>query len=153
MNGPNSGKDVFVPMEWIIGGQANLGKGWRMLMESLSVGRGISLPSSGAAAGMAASRYTGAYARTRKQFNTPIGKFEGVEEALARIGGLTYLMDSGRRLTCAALDQGEKPSVVSGILKHFNTDKMRQVINDAMDIHGGKGICMGPGNYLSLIHI
>ncbi len=149
MNGPNSGKDVFVPMEWIIGGQANLGKGWRMLMESLSVGRGISLPSSGAAAGMAASRYTGAYARTRKQFNTPIGKFEGVEEALARIGGLTYLMDSGRRLTCAALDQGEKPSVVSGILKHFNTDKMRQVINDAMDIHGGKGICMGPGNYLA----
>jgi len=149
MNGPNSGEDVFVPMEWIIGGQDNLGKGWRMLMESLSVGRGISLPSSGAAAGMAASRFTGAYARTRKQFNIPIGNFEGVEEALARIGGLTYLMDSGRRLTCAALDQGEKPSVVSGILKYFNTDKMRQVINDAMDIHGGKGICMGPSNYLA----
>ncbi len=149
MNGPNSGEDVFVPMEWIIGGQDNLGKGWRMLMESLSVGRGISLPSSGAAAGMSASRFTGAYARTRKQFNIPIGNFEGVEEALARIGGLTYLMDSGRRLTCAALDQGEKPSVVSGILKYFNTDKMRQVINDAMDIHGGKGICMGPSNYLA----
>lgn len=149
MNGPNSGKDVFVPMEWIIGGQDNLGKGWRMLMESLSVGRGISLPSSGAAAGMAAARFTGAYARTRKQFNIPIGKFEGVEEALARIGGLTYLMDSGRRLTCAALDQGEKPSVVSGILKYFNTENMRQVLNDAMDIHGGKGICMGPSNYLA----
>lgn len=149
MNGPNSGEDVFVPMEWIIGGQDNLGKGWRMLMESLSVGRGISLPSSGAAAGMAATRFTGAYARTRKQFNIPIGRFEGVEEALARIGGLTYLMDSGRRLTCAALDQGEKPSVVSGILKYFNTENMRTVLNDAMDIHGGKGICMGPSNYLA----
>ena len=149
MNGPNSGKDVFVPMEWIIGGQDNIGKGWRMLMESLSVGRGISLPSSGAAAGMAASRFTGAYARTRKQFGIPIGRFEGVEEALARIGGLTYLMDSGRRLTCAALDQGEKPSVASGILKYFNTENMRQVMNDAMDVHGGKGICMGPSNYLA----
>ena len=149
MNGPNSGKDVFVPMEWIIGGQPNLGNGWRMLMESLSTGRGISLPSSGAAAGMAASRFTGAYARVRKQFNIPIGSFEGVEEALARIGGLTYLMDSGRRLTCAALDAGEKPSVVSGILKYFNTHNMREVMNDAMDIHGGKGICMGPSNYLA----
>lgn len=149
MNGPNSGKDVFVPMEWIIGGQENIGKGWRMLMESLSVGRGISLPSSGAAAGMAATRFTGAYARTRTQFSIPIGKFEGVEEALARIGGLTYLMDSGRRLTCAALDEGEKPSVVSGILKYFNTENMRAVLNDAMDIHGGKGICMGPSNYLA----
>ncbi len=149
MNGPNSGKDVFVPMEWIIGGQPNIGKGWRMLMESLSVGRGISLPSSGAAAGMAATRFTGAYARTRKQFNIPIGRFEGVEEALARIGGLTYIMDSGRRLTCAALDMGEKPSVASGILKYFNTENMRSVLNDAMDIHGGKGICMGPSNYLA----
>lgn len=149
MNGPNSGKDVFVPMDWIIGGQDNVGKGWRMLMESLSTGRGISLPSSGAAAGMAASRYTGAYARVRKQFNIPIGKFEGVEEAIARIGGMTYLMDSGRRLTCAALDQGERPSVASGILKYFNTENMRSVMNDAMDIHGGKGICMGPSNYLA----
>ncbi|MEM7256824.1 MAG: acyl-CoA dehydrogenase [Pseudomonadota bacterium] len=148
MNGPNSGKDVFVPMDWIIGGQDNIGRGWRMLMESLSTGRGISLPSSGAAAGMAAARYTGAYARVRKQFNIPIGKFEGVEEALARIGGLTYLMDSGRRVTCAALDHGERPSVVSGILKYFNTANMRQVLNDAMDVHGGKGICMGPSNYL-----
>ena len=149
MNGPNSGTDVFVPMEWIIGGQDNIGKGWRMLMESLSTGRGISLPSSGAAAGMAASRFTGAYARVRKQFNIPIGKFEGVEEALARIGGLTYLMDSGRRVTCAALDQGERPSVASGILKYFNTNHMRVVLNDALDVHGGKGICMGPSNYLA----
>lgn len=148
MNGPNSGQDVFVPMEWIIGGQAMVGQGWRMLMESLSAGRGISLPSNGVASGKFASRMTGAYARVRKQFNLPIGKFEGVEEALTRIAGLTYMMDAGRRLTCAALDQGQKPSVVSAILKYHNTESMRRVINDAMDVHGGKGICMGPSNYL-----
>ena len=148
MNGPNRGKDVFIPMEYIIGGQDNLGNGWRMLVESLSVGRGISLPSMGVAAGKACSRATGAYARIRRQFNTSIGKFEGVEEALARIGGLAYMMDSGRLLTLSALDSGEKPSVVTAILKYYNTEHMRQVINDAMDIHGGKGICMGPSNYL-----
>ncbi|MCB1754381.1 MAG: acyl-CoA dehydrogenase [Gammaproteobacteria bacterium] len=148
MNGPNSGKDVFIPMEWIIGGQDMLGQGWRMLMESLAVGRGISLPSNGVASGKFSTRFTGAYARVRKQFNLPVGKFEGVEEALTRIGGLTYMMDAGRRLTCAALDQGEKPSVVSAILKYHNTEGMRRVLNDAMDVHGGKGICMGPNNYL-----
>ncbi|MDO6459700.1 acyl-CoA dehydrogenase [Granulosicoccaceae sp. 1_MG-2023] len=148
MNGPNSGKDVFVPMDWVIGGQEMVGQGWRMLMESLSAGRGISLPSNGVASGKFAARMTGAYARVRKQFNLPIGKFEGVEEALTRIAGLTYMMDAGRRLTCAALDQGEKPSVVSAMLKYHNTEGMRKVINDAMDVHGGKGICMGPGNYL-----
>ncbi len=148
-NGPNSGKDVFVPLSCVIGGQENIGKGWRMLVESLSVGRGISLPAVGVAAGMAASRYTGAYARIRRQFNTAIGKFEGVEEALARIGGLTYMMDSGRLLTLAALDQGEKPSVVTAILKQYNTEMMRQAVNDAMDVHGGRGICMGPSNYLA----
>ncbi len=149
MNGPNSGKDVFIPMEYIIGGQANIGKGWRMLVESLSAGRGISLPAVGVAAGKACSRTTGAYARIRHQFNTSIGKFEGVEEALARIGGMTYMMDAGRLLTLSALDSGEKPSVVTAILKYYNTEHMRQVINDAMDIHGGKGICMGPSNYLA----
>ncbi len=148
MNGPNSGKDVFIPMDWIIGGQKMLGQGWRMLMESLSAGRGISLPSNGVASGKCSARFTGAYARVRKQFNLPIGKFEGVEEALTRIGGLTYMMDAGSRLTCAALDQGEKPSVVSAMLKYHNTEGMRQVLNDAMDVHGGKGICMGPNNYL-----
>lgn len=148
MNGPNSGTDVFVPMSWVIGGQPMVGQGWRMLMESLSVGRGISLPSNGVASGKAVSRFVGAYARVRKQFNLPIGKFEGVEEALGRIAGLTYTMDAGRRLTCAGLDQGEKPSVVSAILKYYNTDSMRAVVNDGMDIIGGKGICMGPGNFL-----
>ena len=148
MNGPNSGDDVFIPMEWVIGGQPMVGQGWRMLMESLSVGRGISLPSNGVASGKTVSRYVGAYARVRKQFNMPIGKFEGIEEALGRIAGLTYTMDAGRRLTCAALDQGEKPSVVSAILKYYNTESMRTVINDGMDIIGGKGICMGPSNFL-----
>jgi len=148
MNGPNSGNDVFIPMEWVIGGQDMVGQGWRMLMESLSVGRGISLPSNGVASGKATARFVGAYARVRKQFNLPIGKFEGIEEALGRIAGLTYTMDAGRRLTCAALDQGEKPSVVSAILKYYNTENMRTVINDGMDIIGGKGICMGPSNFL-----
>ncbi len=148
-NGPNSGEDVFIPMNYIIGGQDNIGKGWRMLVESLSAGRGISLPAVGVAAGKASSRVTGAYARIRHQFNTSIGKFEGVEEALARIGGMTYMMDAGRLLTLSALDSGEKPSVVTAILKYYNTEHMRQVINDAMDIHGGRGICMGPSNYLA----
>ena len=148
MNGPNSGEDVFVPMDWIIGGQPMLGQGWRMLMESLSVGRGISLPSNGVASGKAAARFVGAYARVRRQFNLPIGKFEGIEERLGRIAALTYTMDAGRRLTCAALDQGEKPSVVSAILKYYNTESMRSVIDDGMDIIAGKGICLGPSNFL-----
>ena len=148
MNGPNTGRDVFVPMEWIIGGQPMLGQGWRMLMESLSVGRGISLPSNGVASGKSVSRHVGAYARVRRQFNLPIGKFEGIEERLGRIAGLTYTMDAGRRLTCAALDAGEKPSVVSAMLKYYNTENMRVVFDDGMDIIGGKGICLGPSNFL-----
>lgn len=149
MNGPNSGEDVFIPMEWVIGGQEMVGQGWRMLMESLSVGRGISLPSNGVASGKCAARFVGAYARVRKQFNLPIGKFEGIEEVLGKMAGLTYTMDAGRRLTCAALDQGEKPSVVSAILKYYNTENMRVVVNDGMDIIGGKGICMGPNNFMA----
>ncbi len=148
-NGPNWGKDVFIPMDWVIGGQEQVGNGWRMLVECLSVGRGISLPALGTGAGKFTSYMTGAYARIRKQFNVPIGKFEGVEEALTRIAGLTYMMEAGRRLTASAIDHGEKPSVVTAILKYHNTEGMRQVINDAMDIHGGRGICMGPSNYLA----
>ncbi|MEJ2114680.1 MAG: acyl-CoA dehydrogenase [Gammaproteobacteria bacterium] len=148
-NGPNWGKDVFIPMDWIIGGQEQIGKGWRMLVECLSVGRGISLPAFGTGSGKFASYMTGAYAAIRKQFNVPIGKFEGVEEALTRIGGLTYMMEAGRRLTASAIDHGEKPSVVTAILKYHNTEGMRQVINDAMDVHGGRGICIGPSNYLA----
>ncbi|HUP31377.1 MAG TPA: acyl-CoA dehydrogenase, partial [Usitatibacter sp.] len=153
MNGPNSGKDVFVPMDWIIGGQKQVGKGWRMLVECLAAGRSISLPSMAMAAGKLGSRATGAYARIRSQFRTPIGKFEGVEEPLARIGGNTYLMDATRRMTMVALDLGEKPSVISAICKYHMTERMRQVLNDAMDIHGGKGIMMGPNNYLGSAYI
>ena len=148
MNGPNRGHDVFVPLTQIVGGEAGIGQGWRMLVECLSEGRGISLPALSTGAGKAASRFTGAYARLRRQFNQPIGHFEGVEEALARIAGLTYQMDSARRLTLAYLDQGEKPSVISAIVKYHLTEKYRRVINDAMDIQGGSGICLGPSNLL-----
>ncbi len=148
MNGPNSGKDVFIPMEWVIGGKGQVGKGWRMLVECLAAGRSISLPSLSMAAGKLGSRATGAYARVRSQFKTAIGKFEGVEEPLARIGGNTYLMDATRRMTMVALDSGEKPSVISAICKYHMTERMRDIVNDAMDIHGGKGIMMGPNNYL-----
>ncbi|MFU8895747.1 MAG: acyl-CoA dehydrogenase [Gammaproteobacteria bacterium] len=149
MNGPNSGKDVFVPMEWIIGGQAQVGNGWKMLMDCLSVGRAISLPALGTAGGKAAARMTGAYARVRRQFRIPIGRFEGIEEPLARIGGVTYRMDAARILTATALDIGGKPSVLSAILKYNNTEGMRQAINDAMDVHAGRAVCLGPSNYLA----
>lgn len=149
-NGPNRGRDVFIPMDWVIGGRERVGDGWRMLMESLSTGRGVSLPALGTGAGKLASRTSGAYARIRKQFRRPIGRFEGVEEVLARIGGLSYRMDAARTLTTSALDLGERPSVVSAMVKYHLTEGYRQTINDAMDLHGGKGICMGPGNYLAI---
>lgn len=148
MNGPNSGKDVFIPMDWIIGGEAMLGQGWRMLMECLAAGRSISLPAQSIAAGKVTSFTSGAYSRVRQQFKTAIGKFEGIEEPLARIGAMTYLMDATRTITAGALDLGEKPSVLSAISKYHATERMRQVVVDAMDIHGGKGICLGPNNYL-----
>jgi acyl-CoA dehydrogenase len=148
-NGPTRGKDVFIPMDWVIGGQQQLGGGWRMLMQSLAAGRAISLPALGAAGGKMAAMLTGAYARIRKQFNLPIGYFEGVEEPLARIAGRTYRMDAARRLTLVALDQGERPSVLSAIVKYQLTEGSRQSINDAMDVHGGKGIITGPNNYLA----
>jgi len=148
-NGPNYGHDVFIPLDWVIGGQERIGDGWRMLMESLSAGRSISLPALSTAGAKHAARSTGAYARVRKQFRMPIGKFEGVEERLTRIGGYSYMMDAARQLTAVALDQGEKPSVVSAILKYNLTEMMRTTLNDAMDVHGGRGICMGPSNYLA----
>ena len=148
MNGPIRGKDVFIPLDWIIGGEPYIGKGWSMLMECLADGRAISLPALGTAAGKSASRYTGSYARIRKQFRTPIGYFEGVEEALAIIGGQTYAIEAARLLVLSALDQGEVPSVVSGIVKQQTMERMRILMNQAMDIHGGHGICMGPHNFL-----
>lgn len=152
MNGPNQGKDVFIPMDWVIGGQAQVGQGWRMLMECLAAGRSISLPALSVGAGKLVSRATGAYSRIRKQFNTPIGKFEGVEEPLARIAANTYLMDAARVMTAAAVDLGEKPSVISAIAKYNMTERMRKVVNDAMDVQGGSGICMGPRNFLARVY-
>ncbi len=147
-NGPNSGKDVFIPMDWIIGGQEGVGHGWRMLMNSLAAGRSISLPATGVGSAKLAALTSGAYGRVRVQFNTPIGQFEGVEEALARIGANTYMMDAARVMTAGAVDLGEKPSVISAIVKYHLTERARQAVIDAMDIHGGKGICLGPRNYL-----
>ena len=147
-NGPTSGKDVFVPLDYIIGGQAMAGKGWKMLVELLSVGRAITLPSTAAGGGQAASYATGAYAIIRKQFNTSIANFEGVGEALTRIAGYSYIMNSAVSVTSGAIDQGEKPAVPSAILKYHCTEPDRKVSNDAMDVHGGKGICLGPNNYL-----
>ncbi len=148
MNGPNSGENVFIPMDYLIGGQERIGQGWIMLMNCLSVGRSISLPSGSTGAAKMASMTTGAYARIRRQFGLPIGEFEGIQEALARIGGNAYLMDAARTMTAGAVDLGEKPSVLSAVVKYHLTERMRQTLNDAMDVHGGKGICMGPKNYL-----
>jgi acyl-CoA dehydrogenase len=147
-NGPIQGKDVFVPLDCIIGGVAMAGAGWRMLVEQLSVGRCISLPSNTTGASKAAVLATGAYARIRTQFNLPVGRFEGVEAVIARMVGLTYTMDAARSVTAGAIDGGEKPSVPSAMLKYHVTEMGRQVANDAMDVHGGKGICLGPKNYL-----
>ncbi len=147
-NGPVKGNNMFVPLSYIIGGEQMAGKGWRMLMECLSVGRCITLPSSAAGGAKQISLATGAYSRIRRQFRLPIGQMEGVEEMLARIGGNTYLMDAVTSFSTAGVDLGQKPSVISAICKYHLTEKMRQVINDSMDVHGGKGICLGPNNYL-----
>jgi acyl-CoA dehydrogenase len=152
-NGPTWGKDVFIPMDWVIGGQPMLGRGWRMLMECLAAGRGISLPSSATGMAKLAVRAVGGYARVRQQFKTPIGKFEGVEEALTRMGGNLYMMDAARTLTAAAIDLGEKPAVISGIAKLHLTERGRQVVNDGMDVVGGKGICMGPSNFIGAAYM
>jgi acyl-CoA dehydrogenase len=151
-NGPNFGRDVFIPMDWVIGGAARVGQGWRMLMECLAAGRAISLPALSTGSSKLCCHVTGAYARVRRQFKMPIGRFEGVEEALARMAGYTYMMDAARTLTAKAVDMGEKPSVISAIVKYHLTEHMRQVVNHAMDIHGGSGISMGPRNLIGRIY-
>ena len=148
MNGPTQGRDVFIPMEYIIGGKERVGQGWRMLMDCLAAGRAISLPALGTGASMFCARYAGAYARIRRQFGLSIGKFEGIEAPLARIAGYAYSLNAARALTAATLDRGEQPSVLSAILKYHATERMRTALNDALDIHGGRGICDGPRNYL-----
>lgn len=148
-NGPTRGKDVFAPLDCIIGGKEMAGEGWRMLVELLSAGRGIVLPSNAVGGAMAAVYATGAYARIRRQFKVPIGEFHGIGEALARMTGYTYIMKAASRVTCTALNEGEKPAVPTAILKYHNTEMSRRVANDAMDIHGGKGVMRGPTNYLA----
>lgn len=148
-NGPLYGEDVFIPLDWILGGPERIGQGWMMLMTALAAGRGISLPSQSAASAAACARATGAYARVRRQFNVPIGKFEGVQVPLAEICANAYLIDAARRATVAALDEGHKPSVISAIMKYHATERMRRSVEHAMDIHGGKGIIEGPKNYLA----
>ncbi|MFV0574514.1 MAG: acyl-CoA dehydrogenase [Vibrio sp.] len=149
MNGPTRGEDIFIPMDWLIGGADYAGKGWRMLVECLSAGRGISLPALGTAVGHLTSRTTGAYAYVRKQFGMSIGKFEGVADAMARIGGFTYMLEAARTLTTTSLDMGEKPGIVTAIAKYHMTEMARTVLNDSMDIHSGRAIQNGPMNYLA----
>ncbi|WP_152205669.1 acyl-CoA dehydrogenase [Marinobacter changyiensis] len=149
MNGPTSGEEVFIPMEQVIGGQECLGKGWKMLLECLSIGRSISLPALGTGAGKVASLATGSYALTREQFGRSISQFEGVQEALEPIAGYTYMMDAARLFTAGMLDRGVRPSVPSAVLKYRNTDLMRIVINHAMDVVAGRGVITGPRNFLA----
>ena len=147
-NGPNWGEDVFVPMDFVIGGHDMVGHGWRMLMECLSAGRSISLPASSAAGAKTMLRVTTAYARIRRQFGIPVGKMEGIEEPIARIVEHAYVLEAARAVTAAMVARGEKPAVLGGLLKYQSTERMRDCVNAAMDVHGGRGICDGPANYL-----
>lgn len=151
-NGPNWGKDVFIPLDWILGGVEQAGNGWKMLMQSLATGRAVSLPALSAGTAKFTSRNIGAYARIRKQFNLPLGEFEGIQEPLSRIAGETYIINAARTVTAAALDEGQKPSVISAIIKYELTERMRRIVNDGMDIQGGSGICLGPNNYLGRLY-
>ena len=147
-NGPTWGKDVFIPIDWIIGGQAMAGQGWRMLMECLSAGRSISLPSSSAAGIKAMLRFSTAYGRIRRQFGLPIARMEGIEEPLARLVENAYAVEAARAVTAAMVSRGEKPAVLGALMKYQSTERMRRGVNDALDLHGGRGICDGPSNYL-----
>ena len=147
-NGPTTGRDVFIPLDNVIGGVDQAGKGWKMLMSALAAGRGISLPSLSACGAAFAAHVCGAYARIREQFHVPIGRFEAVEERLGRIAAIAYQLDAARRLTCAAIDHGHHPAVITAIIKQQATERLRVVANDAMDIHGGKAVQEGPLNYL-----
>jgi acyl-CoA dehydrogenase len=147
-NGPNWGKDVFIPMDWVIGGEAMAGQGWRMLMECLAAGRAISLPSSATAGTKAMLRFTTAYGRIRKQFGLPVARMEGIEEPLARMVEAAYANEAARAVTAAMVSRGERPSVLSALMKYQTTERMRGSVNDAFDIHGGRAICDGPANYL-----
>ncbi|AUY24333.1 acyl-CoA dehydrogenase FadE [Mixta calida] len=148
-NGPTRGKDIFVPIDYIIGGPKMAGQGWRMLVECLSVGRGITLPSNSTGSVKSLALATGAYARIRRQFKVSIGKMEGIEEPLARIAGNAYVMDAAATLITAGIMLGEKPAVLSAIVKYHCTHRGQRAIIDAMDIAGGKGIMLGKSNFLA----
>lgn len=152
-NSPIEGNEVVVSVDQIIGGVEQAGQGWKMLMQTLAAGRGISFPATCTGIAKLVTRVTGAHATVRQQFGLPIGRFEGIEEPLARIGGLTYLMEAARVYTCGAVDKGEQPAVISAIAKYNLTELSRKVINDGMDILGGAGICRGPRNLLANIYI
>ncbi|WP_165857388.1 acyl-CoA dehydrogenase [Marinobacter sp. JSM 1782161] len=150
MNGPIKGKDVFIPLDYIIGGPEMAGEGWRMLVECLSVGRCITLPSGAAGAAAGALGVAGGFTRIRRQFNTPVADMEGVQEPLARIAAMTYITQSSVYQTANMVDKGEKPAVPSAILKSQLTEMQRQCLTDAMDVHGGKTVTLGPRNYLGI---
>jgi len=152
-NGPTEGKDVVVPADRILGGLDYAGKGWKMLMEALSAGRAISLPAQSVGGAKLVARIAGAYSTVRRQFGTEIGRFEGIEEPLARIAGLTYLMDAARIYTCGGIDAGERPAVLSAVCKVHQTELARAIVQDGMDILGGAGLCRGPRNLLADGHI
>lgn len=152
LNGPTTGKDVFIPLDYIIGGPDYAGRGWMMLMSALAAGRGISLPSMSCAGIALAAHTTGAYSRIRQQFGLPIGKFGGIQERMGRLAADAYSMDAARRLTCAGLDEGRSLSVISAIMKAHATFRMREAINDAMDVHSGKAVIDGPSNYLQSLY-
>ena len=147
-NGPTRGRDVFVPVDWIIGGAERAGQGWTMLMNCLAAGRSISLPATSAAGAKSMLRTSTAYARIRRQFNLPIGFMEGIEEPLARLAESAYELEAARAVTASMVSAGEKPAVISALLKYVSTERMRACVNDALDIHGGRGICDGPSNYI-----
>ena len=147
-NGPNWGRNVVIPVDWIIGGEAMAGHGWRMLMECLAAGRAISLPSSATAGAKTMLRFSSAYARIRRQFGLPVGRMEGVEEPLARLVETAYASEAARAATASMVSRGERPAVISALMKYQTTERMRQAVNDAFDIHGGRAICDGPSNYL-----
>jgi acyl-CoA dehydrogenase len=149
MNGPTRGKDVFIPLDWIIGGTKMAGQGWRMLMECLSIGRSISLPALSTACGKNTYRTTGAYARIRKQFNTSLSDFEGVDESLGYIAGYTYMLEACRVMTAGALDQKINPAIVSAIAKYQMTEMCRQVLSHSMDVHAGNMVQVGPRNVIA----
>ncbi len=152
LNGPITGENVFMPLDYIVGGIGYAGKGWHMLMERLSIGRGISLPALGTSASKLVARGVGAYARIRRQFRLPVGRMEGVEEALANVAGQTYAVDATRRFTVGAIDAGERPSLASAIAKYNITERMRTVVNNGMDVQGGAAIVLGPRNFMGGVY-